>query len=214
MKNIIIALLGLTISGGLVAQEMKKLELELPPLQLVGTPAPIKMANLESSTANPTPMIPADVSNIAKGKEVTSSDDFPLIGELSFITDGYKNGAEGYYVEIMDGLQWVQIDLVKESEIFAIAMWMYHSQARAYKDVVVQISNDAEFKKGVQTIFNADHDNSAKLGKGKDKAWIQTNEGKLVVLEKPSKAQYLRIYSDGNTATDANHYIEVEVYGR
>ncbi|MFI3291501.1 MAG: discoidin domain-containing protein [Opitutales bacterium] len=214
MKKLIISLSALAIATVAFAQDTKVLTLEIPTVQIVGTPAPIKLDNLDSKSQNPTPTVPADVTNIAKGKTVTSSDDFPLIGELELVTDGDKDASEGYYVELMDGVQWIQIDLAKESEIFAVAMWMYHSQARAYKDVVVQISNDAEFKTGVETIFNADHDNTIKLGAGKDKAWVQSNEGKLVALEKPLKAQYLRIYSNGNTANDTNHYIEVEVFGR
>lgn len=214
MKKTVIALFAMALSMSTFAEDMKKIELDQPSSQLVGTPAPIKMDNLEGKAATPVVMVPTDVTNVAKGKEVTSSDDFPLIGELSLVTDGEKEAGEGYFVELMEGVQWIQIDLAKQSEIFAIAMWMYHSQERAYRDVVVQISDDAEFKNGVTTIFNADHDNSSKLGKGKDKAWVQTNEGKLVVLEKPLKAKYVRIYSNGNSTNDTNHYIEVEVYGR
>ena len=145
---------------------------------------------------------------------MTSSDDFPLIGELELITDGDKEASEGSYVEIQDKLQWVQIDLAKTSEIFAIAVWHYHSQERAYKDVIIQISDDPEFKKDVKTVFNNDHDNSAKMGKGENKAYIETNLGKLVVVNPAVKGRYVRLWSNGNTSCDTNHYIEVEVYGR
>lgn len=190
------------------------LKLEVPPAQLVGTPVPIKIENLEPKTPNPEPDVPADVKNIAKGKTVTSSDDFPLIGELSLITDGDKEASDGCFVEIMNGFQWVQIDLGKTSEIFAIAIWHYHSQERAYKDVIIQISDDPEFAKGVTTVFNNDHDNSAKKGKGTNKAYIETNLGKLVVVNPPVKGRYVRLYSNGNTSNDMNHYTEVEVFGR
>lgn len=190
------------------------LKLEVPPAQLVGTPVPIKIENLEPKAPNPEPDVPADVKNIAKGKAVTSSDDFPLIGELSLITDGDKEASDGCFVEIMNGFQWVQIDLGKTSEIFAIAIWHYHSQERAYKDVIIQISDDPEFAKGVTTVFNNDHDNSAKKGKGTNKAYIETNLGKLVVVNPPVKGRYVRLYSNGNTSNDMNHYTEVEVFGR
>jgi hypothetical protein len=193
----------------------KKLKLDVPPLQLEGTPVPVKLANLDSSKKpNPQPEVPADVTNVALNKPVTASDDFPLMGDLVQITDGDKGGSAGSVVELMGGVQWVQIDLEKQAEIFAVAVWHYHSQERAYDDVVVQLSDDPEFKKDVVTIFNADHDNSAKLGQGKDKAWIQTNEGKLIVCEKPVKARYIRLYSNGNSTNETNAYIEVEVYGR
>lgn len=190
------------------------LKLEVPPAQLVGTPVPIKIENLEPKAPNPEPDVPADVKNIAKGKTVTSSDDFPLIGELSLITDGDKEASDGCFVEIMNGFQWVQIDLGKTSEIFAIAIWHYHSQERAYKDVIIQISDDPEFAKGVTTVFNNDHDNSAKKGKGTNKAYIETNLGKLVVVNPAVKGRYVRLYSNGNTSNDMNHYTEVEVFGR
>lgn len=197
------------------AVPMKELKLDVPALQLEGTPVPVKLANLDKSRKpNPQPLVPMDVTNIALKKTVTASDDFPLMGDLPQIVDGNKNGDAGSVVELMGGVQWVQIDLGKQSEIFAIAVWHYHSQERAYNDVVVQISDDAEFKSGVTTVFNADHDNSSKLGAGKDKAWIQTNEGKLIVLEKPLKARYVRLYSNGNSTNETNAYIEVEVYGR
>jgi hypothetical protein len=34
------------------------------------------------------------------------------------------------------------------------------------------------------------------------------------VSAKPIKARYMRLYSNGNTSNDNNHYIEVQVYGR
>ena len=212
MKKTIIALTALVAA---LCSYAKPLKLEVPRSQLTGTPVPIKIENLEAKTPNPEPDVPADVTNIAKGKKVTSSDDFPLIGELDLITDGDKEAAEGSYVEIQNGMQWVQIDLGKTSEIYAVAMWHYHSQERAYKDVLVQVSDDAEFKKDVKTIFNNDHDNSAKKGKGENKAYVETNLGKLVDTSKaPVKGRYVRLWSNGNTSNDMNHYIEVEVYGK
>ncbi len=191
-----------------------KLKIKLPEAQLVGTEVPIKIENLEREAPPPEIEVPDGVTNLAKGKKVTSSDDFPLIGELELITDGEKDSSEGYYVIIADGLQWVQIDLEKSAELYAIALWHYHVQKRAYKDVIVQVSDDPEFKKGVTTIFNNDHDNSAKLGKGTDKHYVDSHYGKLFVINPPVKARYVRFYSNGNTATADNNYVEVEVYGK
>lgn len=211
MKKTIIAFVALAAA---LCSYAKPLKLDVPRSQLTGTPVPIKIDNLEAKAPNPEPNVPDDVSNIAKGKKVTSSDDFPIIGELELITDGDKEAAEGSYVELADKLQWVQIDLEKSAEIFAIAVWHYHSQERAYKDVVVQISDDPAFKSGVKTVFNNDNDNSAKLGKGDNKAYVETNLGKLMVVNPPVKGRYVRLYSNGNTSNDMNHYIEVEVFGR
>ena len=188
---------------------------EIPPELIEGTPQPIKVENLGEGSANSAPvlMVPEGTVLLSAGKTVTGSDDFPIIGELDYITDGDKEAGEGYFVELMDGAQWVQIDLEAEAELAAIWMWHYHSQKRAYHDVIVQVSNDPEFATGVTTLFNNDYDNSAEQGKGSDKPYVDTRYGKLIDA-KGTKAQYVRLYSNGNTANDMNHFIEVEVYGK
>ena len=187
---------------------------EIPPELIEGTPQPIKVANLEQApTSAPSLAVPEGTVLLSAGKPVTGSDDFPIIGELEYITDGDKEAGEGYFVELMDGLQWVQIDLKAEAELAAIWIWHYHSQKRAYHDVIVQVSNDPEFATGVTTLFNNDSDNSVEQGKGNAKPYVETRFGKLIDA-KGTKAQYVRLYSNGNTANDMNHYIEVEVYGK
>ena len=104
------------------------------------------------------------------------------------------------------------IDLGSSHALSAILLWHYHSQARVYRDVVVQLSDDPAFKAGVTTVFNNDHDNSAKLGVGPDKEYIEVAEGRLID-PKGVKGRYVRLYSNGNTTNDLNHYVEVEVYG-
>jgi hypothetical protein len=41
---------------------------------------------------------PNKVINVALGKPVVSTDDDPIIGEISFITDGEKRPEDSYYV--------------------------------------------------------------------------------------------------------------------
>src|SRR5205809_822628 len=82
------------------------------------------------------------------------------------VTAGQKEGTEGSWVELGPGVQWVQIDLEKEATIYGILLWHQHADPRVYRDVIVQISNDPEFKKDVVTVFNNDQDNSAGLGAG------------------------------------------------
>ena len=77
---------------------------------------------------------------------------------------------------------------------------------------IVQVSNDAAFKTGVTTVFNNDHDNSSKIAQGKEKEYIEVAEGKLFDA-KGATGRYVRLYSNGNTTNDLNHYVEVEVYG-
>ncbi len=194
---------------------MKALELDLPKPVFVGTPKNIKVENLEPPQAGKREplQVPSDVTNLAEGKEVTASDEEPIIGDMEQVTDGDKEAADGSYVEFGPGVQWVQIDLGQQSEIFAIVLWHYHSMARVYNDVVIKVADDADMISNVQTIFNNDHDNSSNLGVGKDKAYIETNEGKVISVD-GVKGRYVRLYSNGNTANELNDYIEVEVYGR
>lgn len=214
LKTVTVAALAALFTGSAIAEEMEKLELELPKPLFAGTPKQIRTRNLEKpGTPAPEIMVPKGTVNVAEGKEVTSSDDFPVIGELEYITDGDKDGADGSYVELGPGVQWMQIDLGEAKTIYAVALWHYHAQARAYRDVIIQVSDDSEFVEGVTTIFNNDHDNSAGLGVGKGKEYIETNKGKLVDA-KGVKGQYIRLYSNGSTGSDMNHYIEVEVFGK
>ena len=186
---------------------------ELPPELIEGTPKPMKVPKLEPAPKKaPDFLVPEGTVLLSKGKTVTSSDENPIIGTLDLVTDGDKEAGEGYFVELWEGPQWIQIDLEKSSTVNAIWAWHYHSQKRAYHDVIVQISDDAEFKTGVTTVFNNDYDDSAKMGKGSDNPYVETRFGKLID-GKGTKGQYVRLYSAGNTSNEMNHYIEVEVYG-
>ena len=155
---------------------------------------------------------PPGTGLLSLGSEVSSSDDLPIIGDLEMITDGDKDGADGSYVELGPGLQWVQIDLGARRELWAVILWHFHKNMRAYMDVVVQISDDPKFRNGVRTIYNNDHDNSSHLGVGSDKAWIETNHGRIIDVPGVA-ARYLRLYSNGNSSNEMNHYVEVEVWG-
>ncbi len=221
MKKILIwisaAVLGLAILAPMaMAQDPGKevLKIALPKPMFVGTPKNIRTANLEMITgkARGPFMVPVGTVLLSAGKPVAASDKEPVIGEIAFVTDGKKSGEDGYYVELGPMLQWVQIDLGKSQELLAVVAWHYHSQARVYRDVVVQVSDDKDFISGVTTIFNNDHDNTSGLGAGKDKEYIETFDGKLFD-PKGVKARYVRLYSGGNTSNDMNHYVEVEVYG-
>jgi hypothetical protein len=200
-----------------LAQDQVPLKTDLPKPLFVGTPVPglDKLPNLEPEQKGKRPdyMVPTGTVNLAKGKKVTSSAGDPIIGTLDLITDGDKEGDEGSWVELDPGKQWVQIDLEKESDIYAVLVWHFHSQARVYFDVVVQVSDDPKFEKDVTTIFNADTNNELGLGAGKDLAYIETYQGKLIDA-KGVKGRYVRLYSKGNTTSKMNHYIEVEVFGK
>ena len=196
------------------AGDQEEVVLKFPTAMFIGTPTPTELPNLEKpdpSKVIKSFMAPKGTVNVAAKKKVTSSDAAPIIGDLNLITDGDPDGADGSFVELMPGFQWVQIDLEKSHDIQKVAVWHFHKQAQAYIDVIIQISDDAEFKTGVTTVFNSDHNDDQKMGKGADPAYIETNHGR-VIDAKNTKGRYVRLYSAGNTASDMNHYCEVQVF--
>jgi len=214
-KIVVLTCLLAVALGPLAAQQAtEELKLKLPKPMFIGTPTNIKSPNLEAVTGKSRPpfMVPVGTKLLSAKRPVTSSDSAPVIGELDMVDDGEKEGGDGYFIELGPGKQWVQIDLGASYALHAILVWHYHSQARVYRDVVVQVCDNKDFVKGVQTIFNNDHDNSSGLGVGKDKEYIEVAEGKLFD-PKGVKGRYVRMYSNGNTTNDLNHYVEIEVYG-
>jgi len=200
----------------LFSQESKlvPIKLELPKPMFIGTPQNLNVKNLQKPLGKPRPafLAPVGTKNIALGKTIYSSDDFPVIGEIEMITDGDKNAAEGSFVELGPFLQDVTIDLEENYKMFAIVFWHYHKQARVYFDVVVQTADNKDMTENVHTLFNNDMDNSAGFGVGKDMHYVETSEGKLLDA-KGVTGRFVKLYSRGNTNNDLNHYIEVAVYG-
>lgn len=197
------------------APELIPLEIKLPQPMYQGTEKPIRIDHPKkiSSEDQPSFLAPAGTTNVALGKPVAGSEETPIIGELSMITDGDKEAGDGSYVELGPFLQHVTIDLKRACEIFAVAVWHYHQRPQVYFDVIVQVADDSDFVKNVRTLFNNDTDNTAGLGAGTDRHYVETNKGKLIDA-KGAKARYVRLYSNGNNNNDLNHYIEVEVYGK
>lgn len=198
-----------------VDKDMIELPTELPNATFTGTPQNLRgVDNLEPPQGNRPPFyVPKGTVNIAFGKPVSSSDKEPIFGDLEMITNGDKDAIEGSCVELGPSLQHITIDLEDQYEIYAVLFWHDHRQERAYFDVIVQVANDVDFTENVRTLFNNDIDNSAGLGIGKDKHYVDTSEGRLVKVD-GQKAQFVRLYSSGNNANDMNHYIEVEVFGK
>ena len=206
------------VASAAAAEKVKKvaLKIELPLPMFRGTPKKIKLTpHMEKPSAKPRPafLVAPGLKNVALEKEVSSSDDEPIVGDLEQVTDGDKKGSDGSYVELGPNRQWVQIDLAKVCEIHVIVVWHYHGESRVYHDVVAQVADDADFITNVRTLYNNDYDNSAGLGIGKDKEYFENYEGRLMPC-KGVKARYVRLYSKGNSANDMNHYTEVEVYGK
>ncbi len=198
------------------AAALAPIPLELPKPMFVGTPENLSgITNLAKPLGKPRPLFhaPEGTTNLALNKPVTSSEEDPIIGTLDMLVDGDKEAYEDSVIELGPFEQWVQIDLEKESDIYAIVFWHFHQTPRVYFDIIVQASNDPDFVTGVTTLFNNDDDNSMKMGVGSDMNYVETSEGKLVDA-KGVKARYIKLFSQANNQNDYSHYIEVEVYGK
>src|ERR1041385_5699843 len=90
-------------------------------------------------------------------------------------------------------------------------MWHDHRYVQAMHDVILQVSDDPEFKTGVTTLYNNDTDNSAGLGVGTDREYFELQFGR-VVAGKGVKARYERGYTKGGSLTALNCWQELEVY--
>ena len=215
-KLIMIALLVAT--AGLFAEDKVAIKFELPAPHSSGTPKEVKSDNLEP---DPGPgkyrapiMVPAgfDKKLTTEETKVTTSEE-AVTGENEYVVDGDKTPDATCMLQLPGGLQWVQLDLGAEKTVSAVCVWHDQGDDRVYKDVIVQLSNDEKFAKDVTTIFNNDHDNTAKLGKGKDKEYRERNDGRPMDA-KLTKGRYVRCYSNGSTSEPVNNYIEIEVFGK
>ncbi len=200
--------------GPVVSEEMEPVKIELPEPFYGGTPLPYASDNLEPEDYKDRPpfLAPKGTALVSRGRPVTASDKNPSLGELKMIVDGDKNYAKSSVVELGEGPQWVQVDLGAAHNIYAVLVWHYHAEKRVYFDFTVQVSDDPEFKTGVTVLYSNDTDNSLGLETGADKEYIENHKGRLVDA-KGVKARYVRLYSNGNTSDEKNHYVEVEVFG-
>jgi len=208
MKVFCLSLLGLLAAGFAVAR-----------------PVDIRSANLEpprNGKPRPPVWVPSDATNnLALGCRVTASAETTTrdsaecqtpIGELSCITDGQKDH-DDERVNLPPGRQWVQIDLGRTQEIWAVQAWHAYDYGCVYHDIVVCLSNVSDFRGDPVPVFNNDHDNTSGLGVGRDKEYIEDFMGRCIPVD-GVRARYVRLYSDGCTETPVNRYTEVEVYGR
>lgn len=179
----------------------------------------VKPPHLRAEIRRPTFLTPPGTRLLSAGKPVSSSMEYePIIGELEQITDGVKTCMEFDYVELDAGPQWIQIDLEEEFTIYLVVIWHYYKNPVIYQDVIVKLSNDESFKRGVVTIYNNDHDNSSNEGQGSDSAYYARWWGEFADARGPAfrgtRARYVRIYTNGGTGMEDTRFVEAEVYGK
>ena len=210
--------LALTVFGSVsvrlrAADATVPLKLKLPAHTTKGTPEDLPAGpNIEPppKSAPPPIQVPEGVKNVATGKTVTSSV-APYTGELSQVTDGKREPLDEDVVEFKKGTHWVQVDLGESFAIHAVALWHDHRLLQAFHDVILQVSDDPEFKNGVTTVYNNDTDNSSKLGVGTDREYFELEFGRVIPV-KGVKARYVRGYTRGSSLSAINCWQEIEVY--
>ncbi len=197
-----------------VSVKLVPIALELPAPAFRGTPVPLKEPNVEKPLGKPRPpfLAPEGTQNLSRGCSVTCSDPAPSAGDVDLVTDGAKDASDFGYLEMRPGSEWVQVDLGKSATIYAVLLWHHHAEARVYRDVIVQVSDDPDFL-DAHTVFNNDYDNSSGLGIGADKGYVETSEGKLIDCRGVT-GRYIRCYSRGSHADGKNHCTEIEVFGK
>jgi hypothetical protein len=194
-------------------KNLEPLKLQLPMPTLKGTPEDLpKGPNIEPLSDKPRPpfMVPPGVKNVSQGKKVTASVN-PFTGELTQITDGLKEAYDDQAVEFKKGTQWVQVDLGEPFKIYAVAVWHDHRYIQLFKSVIVQVSDDPDFKTGVTTLYNNDADNSSGLGIGTDRQYFETRYGRIID-GKGVTGRYVRSYTKGSSQSAINVHQEVEVF--
>jgi hypothetical protein len=197
------------------ADELVPLKLKLPSPVDAGTPKNIPAGSTVDLNAKPPPplLVPKEAVNVAPGKKITCSDKNVTAADLAKLTDGDKEAEESSILLLRKGLQWVQFDLGRTHEIYAIVVWHAFDTHKIYRSVIAQVADDADFTENVRALFNNDRENSSGLGLGADRQYFESNQGKIIDA-KGARARYVRLYSNGNSDGKLNEYTEVEIYAR
>jgi len=183
-----------------------------------GNPKGLKPPHLRPKGKRAVFKVRPGMENLALYKPVTASEEEPIRGDLDQINDGLKKSGEFDYVELAPEPGWVQIDLGQPRAIHAVVIWHFYKNATIYNDVIVRVADDAAFSQNVRTLFNNDHDNSAKMGKGDDKAFYTRWWGEIVDARGDNydgtTARYVRVYTAAGMEDEPPRFVEVAVYGK
>lgn len=160
-------------------------------------------------------------SEIVSINKPVSGRDRPTQGSLEWITDGESFCGSGGEYEVWFGEipSWIRIDL--ETAQYIDQIWLWHGQGslarrqtpEVFEDVIIQISNDVDFQRGVTTLFNSDDDGSCGQGAGGDATYMETNHG-LGVSAKGQRARYVRVWGGKAYSGGPCRLVEVTVWGR
>ena len=156
--------------------------------------------------------------------DVTANKAVPEKSDRKFseLNDGIKttnnylelNDTNTYTSDSKQHSRYVQIDLGDTFTLNKLNLTRYFGDGRKYNGTVVLLSEDKEFDKN-EVVYNSDSKNVHGFGKGEEKLYKETAEGKEIQLKEPTKARYIRIYVNGNAngTSSSDHLVEFEGYG-
>ena len=152
--------------------------------------------------------------DVTEKKALESKGDRPF----SCLNDGNKD--TNNYLELPDTSngknhsRYVQVDLGAEYELDKLHLTRYYSDSRTYGPTVISLSDNENFEKPT-IVYNSDTTGEVhNLGKGTDKPYVETAEGKDLRLESSVKARYIRVYVNGRQGSTSDHLVELEAYGK
>jgi hypothetical protein len=189
---------------------MTRYDTSPPPPAFVSSPIPVlDLPNMEALPPSQSSFdAPPGLKNLAQTATLTAS--VPVSTELHRLTDGDKSTTSP--INLGQGAQSVTLDLGSPQQLFTLVLWHRYDAVITYRDVLVELSDTADFAKS-SIAFNNDHDNSLGRGIGRDHGYLETNYGRVLPLSGRT-ARYVRLWSNGNQLTDENHYAEVQVWGK
>tara|TARA_R110001592_G_scaffold168786_1_gene405121 strand:+ start:146 stop:2092 length:1947 start_codon:yes stop_codon:yes gene_type:complete len=188
-------------------------EITYPEPSYGGTPLDYWSPNLEEEGHGaPVRNVPNEQARIiSRGRPVSSSNTKDPYADIGRLSDSKKDYSKENVIVLPPGPQWVQIHLEADYRITAVIVWHYYEDQRVYQDVAVRVSSRPDGKDGTM-LYNNDHDNSLGMGVGTDREYVEKYTGRYID-GKDAVGRYVRCFSNGNTANNNNHYIEVEVWG-
>ena len=117
------------------------------------------------------------------------------------------------------GLAFIQVDMGSSVWINRVLLNLWHDWV--FRSVTVQVSDDASFETGVQTIFCSDVSNWAGLGayagsmdpdQNYDVEWIPNNSVGLTFNFEPIKGRYIRAFAQAGSGEYNSVYTELQAW--
>jgi len=135
-------------------------------------------------------------TNLALNKSIDSNNTISYKNSSSSPVNGNINSSN--YTSFGSGEAWLSVDLGAIYNINTIKVWFYWLDNRTYYDKRIQYSVDGATWVSV-------YDDTV------DPVYNETSAGKEFVFDKDA-ARFVRVVTNGSTASGGNHVIEIEAY--